>query len=32
MMKKMDMHIHTYSTLPMDQQVAYMKEMMEVRG
>lgn len=31
-MKKMDMHIHTYSTLPMDQQVAYMKEMMEKRG
>lgn len=31
-MKKMDMHIHTYGQIPMDEQVAYMKEMMELRG
>ncbi len=32
MMKKMDMHIHTYGDIPICQMVDYMKEMMAVRG
>ncbi|MBP3300905.1 MAG: amidohydrolase family protein [Clostridia bacterium] len=32
MMKKMDMHIHTYGDISMDQMVAYMEEMKELRG
>ena len=31
-MKKIDMHIHTYGDISMDQKVAYMKEMMDLRG
>lgn len=31
-MKKMDMHIHTYGNISLDQMTEYMKEMMQVRG
>lgn len=31
-MKKMDMHIHTYGEISVDQMVKYMEEMMTVRG
>lgn len=31
-MKKLDMHIHTYGNISVDQMVAYMKEMMTLRG
>lgn len=31
-MKKLDMHIHTYGDISMDQMVAYMEEMKKVRG
>ncbi len=31
-MKKIDMHIHTYADISIDQMEAYMREMMDVRG
>jgi len=31
-MKKIDMHVHTYGDISMDQMVAYMEEMIRVRG